>query len=545
MTRDTLWSLIEDAAGRTSPDKIAVWSAQGSLSYAELYKKARGVAKTLRDAGVSRGDRVGIWMDKTPSCLASILGVLGAGAAYVPLDPRAPWRRCRTIGLDSGFAAVVVDAPRISALKDFLDGQELRVLLVDRPDAEPLPELSRVRTERLSTAGARDGGAIEPPKPDDPAYILYTSGSTGAPKGVVHTHASGLAFTRWVIDRFGVRASDVFSAHAPFHFDLSISDLFASLGAGASVRLISSAEGMLPPFLVKSITEWKISVWYSVPSILVQMLDLGELEKHGLPTVETLFFAGEVFPTPQLKRLRRAAPHARLVNLFGPTETNVCTYYEVPSSIPDDRVAPIPIGIACEHMETFVVDDEGRSPANEGTLWVRGGNLMSGYWNDPARTEATLRSDPRGSEGLAYNTGDRVRVMPDGNYEFLGRRDHMIKTRGYRVELGEIEAALGAHEGVLEAVAVAVPDPNIGNLIVASVVPRSGKVIEMNELRAFCRQLIPVYMVPERVDVRQALPRTSTGKADRTALLNEWKTAIAAVAAIPPGAPKPPHKDGA
>jgi acyl-coenzyme A synthetase/AMP-(fatty) acid ligase len=238
-----------------------------------------------------------------------------------------------------------------------------------------------------------------------------------------------------------------------------------------------------------------------------------------------LFFAGEVFPTPQLRRLRRALPAARLYNLFGPTETNVCTYYEVPADIPDERRAPIPIGRSCEHMETFVLDDEGREAGVgvEGTLWVKGANLMEGYWNDPARTAATLQPDPWGREGTACCTGDRVQLQQDGDYEFLGRRDHMVKIRGYRVELGEVESALTAHPHVLEAVAVALPDPANGNRIMAAVVQRASHTLDSAALRAFCRQRLPAYMIPERVEVRSAIPRTSTGKADRSALRAEWE----------------------
>ncbi len=520
----TLVSLILDGAGRVPADKVAVTAGERSLTYGDLLSGARGIAAALHQAGVGRGDRVGLWMDKSPACVQTLLGVLLAGAAYVPLDPRAPWRRCRTIALDCGLAAIAVDAPRLATLASFLEGQNPRLVLVDETGSAATPE-GCGPTLPLSQATAQPPRNLPEPAPDDMAYILYTSGSTGTPKGVVHTHASGLAFARWVIERFGIRADDVFSSHAPFHFDLSISDLFASLGSGASVRLISSMEGMLAPYLVRSIPQWGITVWYSVPSILVAMLDKGELETRGLPPVRILFFAGEVFPTPQLRRLRRALPHVQLYNLFGPTETNVCTYYEVPADIPDDQTAPIPIGRACEHMETFVLGDDGAEvPAGmEGTLWARGGNLMQSYWGDPARTAATLRPDPRGQGGPAYCTGDRVRQRPDGAYDFLGRRDHMIKTRGYRVELGDIEGALVRHPGVLEAVAIPLSDPELGNRIVASVVPRAGATLDAAVLRSFCREHLPLYMVPEQVELRTDLPRTSTGKADRTALREQWE----------------------
>jgi amino acid adenylation domain-containing protein len=529
MMHSSLVSLVGAGANRASLDKPAVMGLDKSLSYRDLLAGGRGIAAALREAGIGRGDRVGLWMDKTPACVQAILGVLMAGAAYVPLDPRAPWRRCRAIALNCGFAGLVVDSPRLPALADFLEGQRPRLIIIDDEDpdraAAALASAAKVLHQTLGQVVTWTPAKLPDLVPDDIAYILYTSGSTGTPKGVVHTHGSGLGFACWIQERFGVVPDDIFSSHAPFHFDLSISDLFSSLGSGAGVRLISTTEAMLAPYLVRNISHWGITVWYSVPSILVAMLDKGELEQRGLPTLRLLFFAGEVFPTPQLRRLRRALPHVGLYNLFGPTETNVCTYYQVPADIPDHYTVPIPIGKACEHLETFILDDEGREVGVgvEGTLWAKGENLMHSYWSDPERTAATLRPDSRGRQGLAYCTGDRVRLQPDGNYEFLGRRDHLIKTRGYRVELGDIEGALASHQEVLEAVATALPDPELGSRIVASVVPRSSRALDGAVLRAFCRQHLPMYMIPEQIEVRPELPRTSTGKADRATIREQWE----------------------
>jgi L-proline---[L-prolyl-carrier protein] ligase len=520
----SLVECIEVGAAHADPDKPAVVGVDGSLSYGELLRGARGIAGRLAEAGVGAGCRVGVWMEKTPACVQAILGVLFSGAAYVPLDPLSPWPRCRAIARDCGLSALLADEPRADLLGPLLEGLAPRLVLLHGVPPERATAVGHP-TGLLSEAAAGPPAPPARPDPDHLAYVLYTSGSTGAPKGVAHTHGSGLAFAQWVQERFGIRPEDVFSSHAPFHFDLSISDLFASMGAGASVRVLSAAQAMVAPYLARMLDPWGITVWYSVPSILVSMLASGNLEACPPRRLRLLFFAGEVFPAPQLLRLRRALPGVRLVNLFGPTETNVCTYYEVPAGLADDRT-PIPIGARCEHMETFILGDDGlevTAPGVEGTLWVKGGNLMREYWNDPARTAQVLQPDPRGRPGVACCTGDRVRLLPDGNYEFRGRRDHMVKTRGYRVELGEIEAILAAHPDVREAVAIPLPDRVVGNRIVASVVPRAGARIDLRALRTYLRRQLPNYMVPGGIDVRAELPRTSTGKADRTLLRTEWE----------------------
>jgi amino acid adenylation domain-containing protein len=533
MAARSLVEWIEEASVDAHPDKPAVVGDRDALGWGELLRGARALGAFLREAGVGRGDRVGLWMDKTPRCVQALLGVLHAGAAYVPLDPRAPVARVAGIARDDGLAAVFADAPRGPQLPAFLAAAAPALLVLDDPDLDRRAAAALARGRRVELlADALAFPPSEParPAPDDLAYVLYTSGSTGTPKGVVHTHASGLSFARWVRDRFAIRSDDVFTGHAPLHFDLSVSDLFASLGAGASVRLLSPTEGMLAPYLVRMLDVWGVSVWYSVPSALVAMLEQGGLEARPPDRLRLVLFAGEVFPMPQLRRLRRALPGTTLVNLFGPTETNVCTYHVVPESLPAEA-ASLPIGKACENMETFVLGDDGAElavPGVEGTLWARGGNLMAGYWADPARTAAVLQPDPRGRPGLACNTGDRVRLLPDGTYEFRGRRDHMVKVRGHRVELGEIEAVLAEHPAVREAVAVALPDAAAGNRLVAVVVPRAGAPVAAQDLPgalvAHLAARLPRYMLPERVAVLGELPRTSNGKADRARLREWWET---------------------
>jgi acyl-coenzyme A synthetase/AMP-(fatty) acid ligase len=266
--------------------------------------------------------------------------------------------------------------------------------------------------------------------------------------------------------------------------------------------------------------EERLSVWYCTPSSLILMLTRGGLDRLDLSALRVLLFAGEVFPSKYLRQLVALAPHARYANLYGPTETNVCTWHEV-SGVPEGD-SPLPIGRACPYDEALVLDESLQPvPAGGvGELWIRGASVMQGYWGRPERTALSLQTldIAPGIRDRAYRTGDLVRQRADGELEFLGRRDHQVKTRGHRVELGEIELRLASHPAVAEAVVVAVPDEEITHRLKAVVVTKPGASVEADELRVHCSRTLPRYMVPETVEFRASLPRTSSGKVDRRAL---------------------------
>jgi acyl-CoA synthetase (AMP-forming)/AMP-acid ligase II len=251
------------------------------------------------------------------------------------------------------------------------------------------------------------------------------------------------------------------------------------------------------------------------------MLTRGGLEKLDLSALRVLLFAGEVFPNKYLRQLMALSPHARFANLFGPTETNVCTWLEVKHA--PDGETPLSIGRACPYDEALVLDEALRPvPAGGvGELWVRGASVMRGYWGKPERSALALQTIDiaPGIRDRAYRTGDLARVLPDGNLEFLGRRDHQVKTRGYRVELGEIETVLHRHPGVDEAVVIAIPDDEVTHRLRAVVVTKSAVALDEAALRQHCAESLPRYMVPEAIEFRRELPRTSSGKVDRRALI--------------------------
>jgi amino acid adenylation domain-containing protein len=514
-----LHQLLVEAAER-HPSRVAVRCRGRELTYDRLEHAANGVAAALIDAGVAPGDRVGIHLPKCVEMVAAVYGTMKAGAVYVPLDPKAPVPRLATIWKDCSVNAVVSTAGRAATLLPALEGHEPRVtLVVDDGSSNGSLGSATVPYAEATEANVPDPGirVVD----DDLAYILYTSGSTGTPKGVMLSHRHALNFVRWCASSIGVGPEDRLSNHAPLHFDLSVFDLYLAALGGATVVPVPDEHAYFGTELVRFVQEEGITVWYSVPSALMLM---ARILAKGLPppALRTVVFAGEVYPTPELRRLRSLLPGVDLWNLYGPTETNVCTYHPV-RQLPEDHV-PIPIGRACDNSEVFALREDGQvaSVGEEGELHVRGAALMAGYWGRPEQSAEVLVADPLrpGRREPVYRTGDLVRLRPDGEYDFLGRRDHQIKSRGYRIELGDVEAALGADPTLLESAAVGIPHPEWGTEIVAWVVPRDGVDVTGAGVKRFVAEVLPRYMVPSRVEVVDALPRTSTGKVDRQGLLD-------------------------
>ena len=514
------------AAAHRGPQSEAVRCSGRSLSYRELEEASNRFARALVDGGVQPSDRVGICLPKCVEMVVAVYGTLKAGAVYVPLDPQAPVRRIATVACDCSISALVSTRAKVQTFLGALEPERSPprlAILIDEPE-EPAgsvglqcPWIAFAIATSLGDAGAPAIQTVD----SDLAYILYTSGSTGSPKGVMLTHRNAITFVEWCAARIGVAPGDRLSNHAPLHFDLSVFDLFLAAYSGASVVLIPEEQAFFGTSLARFIEEERITIWYSVPSALMLLAKALGSGARPLAGLRTVVFAGEVYPTKHLRELRRLLPHVALWNLYGPTETNVCTYYRV-DDLPEDDL-PIPIGRACENTETFVLKEDG-SIANvgeEGELYARGSTVMKGYWGRPEATRAVLVPDPR-TPSLGddvYRTGDLVRLRPDGNYDFLGRRDHQIKSRGFRIELGEIDTVLNTHPSVLEAVTVAIPHDVYGTTLAAFVVPRQGERITEKDAKLHLASQLPRYMVPVTVEIVQKLPRTSTGKVDRRLLM--------------------------
>jgi amino acid adenylation domain-containing protein len=510
--------LIESAARH--PDRTAVVDGAESISYRELDDSSARLASELVAHGAGPGNRVGLYLDKSLHAIVAVWGVLRAGAAYVPLDVASPVKRVSRIVENGDLCGILSSAKRWSTLGPAL-ALPSAFVAISRASQQPAGIGFTFEGSKASHAPAADRGAgPRGHDPSRPAYILYTSGSTGQPKGVVLSHRAARSFVDWAAETTALGPTDVVSSHAPLHFDLSVFDVFASCRAGACVTLVPPGLNVFPRNLADWIAAQEITVWYSVPSLLARLALSGGLERHDWSRLRQIIFAGEIFPVAHLRRLREQIPGAQYSNWYGPTETNVCTAYAV-DALPPDQTAPVPIGTACANSRLLVVNEAGAEcgPGETGELYVSGPSLMNGYQAMPEATAHALVA--RGGGALWYRTGDLVREDAAGLLHLLGRRDGMIKSRGYRIELGEIESVLHQHPAVAEAAVIALPDEESGHVIRAAAVARVGQALDAGKLRAFCAERLPAYMIPLSIAVRGSLPRGSTGKLDRMRLREE------------------------
>ncbi|MEZ4295505.1 MAG: amino acid adenylation domain-containing protein [Polyangiaceae bacterium] len=524
MLTRTLHELLSAQAARR-PEATAVVMGGERLSYGELSEQSARLANALRDAGCGEGDRVCLFLPKSPRAIVAMLATLKAGCAYVPIDVKSPPARAARIVETCAPSLVLGAEPAGGLLRRVLDA-------VPGGDAIPVGWLSRglPAGAPLSPAFSLAEAMRCPPIPSsqegrgaDPAHILFTSGSTGEPKGVVITHDNVLRFVEWANRYFGVGPEDRVSGHSPLHFDLSTYDVYGAFAAGAELHLVSPEMNLLPHELARFIRRAELTSWFSVPAALSYMAKMGAVKEGDFPSLRRVMWCGEVLPTPVLVHWMKRVPHATYTNLYGPTEATIASSYHTVTACPERETEEIPIGQACDGEGLLVLNErmEGCAPGQIGDLYISGAGLSPGYFRDPAKTAAAFVT-VTGADGRRerlYRTGDLAKVGEDGLVYFVGRADTQVKCRGHRVELGEIEHALGAVEGLSEHAVVAIDAGGFeGATICCAFVPAPGKRLAPAALRAELARLLPGYMLPSRWLAMPSLPRNDNGKIDRPAL---------------------------
>ena len=517
-----------DAAAAASPQATAVVGSAERLTFGELDELSARLANCLRDVcGCSAGDRVVLAVNKSPRAIVAMHAALRAGCAYVPVDPDSPPARSALVLRAADPAVIVGDRPgleRARASLDTLGAASRPVCVALEPDGDPLADVAaRTWLDRPRSYPQLANGD------SDVAHILFTSGSTGEPKGVQVTHRSAVAFVRWAVRHFAIAPGERLSGHPPLHFDLSTFDIYGSIHARAELHLVPPQLNVDPRGLARFIRERELVQWFSVPSVLTLLARFDAVADHDFPTLKRLLWCGEVLPTPVLRHWMQRLPHVRFTNLYGPTEATIASsYYDVPA-LPASDDDEIPIGRPCPGEELLVVREDGSEAAVDevGEIWIAGVGLSPGYWRDAERTRRAFVAHPRAPSRRCYRTGDLGRRDRDGLFFFHGRRDAQIKHRGYRIELGEIEAALNKLDAVRECAVVGVPVGGVeGTAICAAWSRRPQADADHALLRRELAELLPRYMLPTRWLELPELPKNVNGKIDRRALVERFRKEV-------------------
>lgn len=501
------------------PSRTAVETPERSVTYAELSELAGQLCSALADVGTDSRRFTAVLGGRSVATFSAVLGSLLRGHAYVPLGLDYPAARNAEMLVRSGARTLFVDRAGLPLLAELLEQvpapMTVWVLEGEVPKASGVEPHTMLSARDLPAARTADQRS---PQPSDPAYLLFTSGTTGRPKAVAVSHANVRAFLDATQAHFAPTAADRFSQTFNLTFDLSVFDLFVAWDCGACVCCASDSERMFP---ARYIIDRRLSVWFSVPSAAVVMGRTKQLRPNQYPALRISLFCGEALPQSVAEAWAKAAPNSLVENLYGPTELTIaCTWYRWdPERSP--RVCQhgiVPIGAPIPGMSVFVADEQLREvpPGESGELLMTGPQLTLGYLDDPEKT-ASAFVHIAGREPVYYRTGDLVRrPCGDEPLQFLGRRDTQVKIRGFRVELGEVEAAVRKLGNTSVAVAVAWPRTASGaDGIIALVDDPS---IDVRALLVRVRAALPAYMCLQEVRLVPALPRNANGKVDRSSI---------------------------
>jgi len=484
-------------------DKRVCSDERGSVSYNELLCTAKAIGCKLSENNI-RNKAVAVFMNKSNEMLISFIGTVYSGNFYVPIDVEMPDDRIKAIMDVVKPYALITDEINLEKAQKLHSKSDIyfyqNIIHTDIREEK----LSKIRKDAIDT---------------DPVYALFTSGSTGVPKGVICCHRSVINYAEWLVDTFGFNTDTIFGNQTPFYFSMSVLDIYATIRSGAELCIIPTKLFGYPVRLLEYLNEKKINTVYWVPTALCIVSRLKALEKVNMPYLKQIMFAGESMPVKQLNVWRKHLPNAMYVNLFGPTEiTDIGIYYIVNREFKNDE--SLPIGNACDNVSFLILNKDGQEVKNGqiGELCIRGSFLALGYYNNKEKTEEAFVQNPMNSHypEIIYKTGDLVSINSLGELIYHGRKDFQIKHRGNRIELGEIENAAGNIEN-MDACAAGY-DAEKERIVLFY----QGETVTEQMIRETMQKKVPAYMLPNVMIRMRDIPKNQNGKLDRKKLMQDY-----------------------
>ena len=511
-----------DISSKKYSKKTAAVCKDLSVTFGELVIASNQLANCLISYGLRRQDRVVFCLERSINSIFAIAGILKADSIYVPIDAKSPLKRLGKIITDCQPSFIICDSLTIKNILQVVSNIKITPKIIvmgannDQLDIRTKGLIDQDLIERCDKSNLKYRNIDT-----DIAYILYTSGSTGDPKGVMISHLNIRNYIEWAIDCIGITEKDNILSTAPFHFDMSTFDIYCAMKAGAKLCITPESYLLFPSKLVKLIEAEKITVWKAISSLLMYLVKTKSIDRGRVENLKKIIFAGEILPTKYIVEWMKIYPDKIFYNGYGPTEaTGISTYYKL-ERIPENIREPIPIGKPCLNTEVLLLkkDNSLAQQGEIGELCIKGSGLSKGYWNDSQKTAESFVTNPvtKIAGDLIYRTGDLAKLNSNGDFEFIGRKDHQIKHLGYRIELFEIENAILSINCVNDTAAILTTslEYDLPELI-AFIELKDG--ISKADVKVKLKKKLPHYMLPQRLIQMDNILRTDRGKIDRQAL---------------------------
>ena len=488
------------------PNKLAFADKKRETTYEELQSNAKKIGTKIIKNNYGNNKPIAIYLDKEVECVESMLGVVYSGNFYTVLDSKSPKERIDLILNTLNPKAIITNSKCISKVNELLTGDTEIIIYEECMEETEKTELLKTTREKIIDT--------------NPMYILFTSGSTGVPKGTVVSHRAVITYSNWVVDTFDISNETIFGSQTPFYFSMSITDVFSTIITGATFYIIPKMYFSFPIKLLEFLNEKKVNTIYWVPSALCIVANFGTLEEIKLEYLKKVMFAGEVMPVKQLNMwIEKLPSDVMFANLYGPTETtDICTYYVVDRKF--DNLETLPIGKHCDNCDVLIIKDDGTEAKDgeQGELCVRGSFLAQGYYKNPIQTQKAFIQNPLNDKypEIIYKTGDIVKYNDKGELIYLSRKDFQIKHMGYRIELGEIENRINNIEGITTSVGIYDTEKS-------KIILFYQGTLEEVELLNSAKAKLPNYMVPNEVRKMDKIPYNANGKLDRALLKKIYK----------------------